>query len=131
MAVNALDILAAMPPERQAAIEAGYKQLLAEVEGLAELRRLAGQAQTEVAAKLRIKQPSLSRMERQADMYLSTLRAYVEAIGGKLELVAHLPGHPPLRIEQLGDIAPVKEILAGEDDIAAEKPARRKSARAA
>ena len=42
---------------------------------------------------------------KQADMYLSTLRSYVEAIGGELELTVKLPDCPPLRIHHLGDLA--------------------------
>jgi transcriptional regulator with XRE-family HTH domain len=52
------------------------------VEGLRELRKIAGKAQAEIAMALNIKQPSVSKIEKQTDMYLSTLRSYVEAIGG-------------------------------------------------
>ena len=50
---------------------------------------------------LNIKQPSVSKIEKQADMYLSTLRSYVQAIGGALELVVTLPGRPPMRLQHL------------------------------
>lgn len=53
-----------------------------EVEGLRELRQLAGKGQADIASALNIKQPSVSKIEKQTDMYLSTLRSYVEAIGG-------------------------------------------------
>ena len=69
-----------------------------------ELRQIAGKAQEDVASALNIKQPSVSKIENQADMYLSTLRSYVEAIGGKLELTVKLPARPPVRIEHLGDL---------------------------
>ncbi|AFK52171.1 DNA-binding protein [Tistrella mobilis KA081020-065] len=39
-------------------------------------------------------------------MYLSTLRNYIEAIGGELELTVRLPDQPPLRLQGLGDISP-------------------------
>jgi hypothetical protein len=74
-----------------------------EVESLRELREIAGKAQVEVAAALNIKQPSVSKIEKQADMYLSTLRGYVEAIGGELELVVRLPERPVARLYRLGD----------------------------
>lgn len=74
-----------------------------EVGGLRELRMIAGKAQADVATALRIKQPSVSKVENQTDMYLSTLRAYVEAIGGKLELVVKLPETPVARVYRLSD----------------------------
>ena len=73
------------------------------VESLRELRKIAGKAQTDVATALKIKQPSVSKMESQTDMCLSTLRGYVEALGGELELVVKLPERPALRIYRLGD----------------------------
>ena len=48
-------------------------------EGLRELRQIAGKAQADIATALKIKQPSVSKIEKQADMYLSTLPSYVEA----------------------------------------------------
>src|SRR5271163_3309552 len=74
-----------------------------EIEGLSELRRIVGKAQADIAETLNIKQPSVSKIEKQADMYLSTLRSYVEAVGGKLELVVKLPHHPALHLQHLGD----------------------------
>ena len=99
------DFIAELSPERQAEIEARYQVLKQEVEGLREVRQIAGKAQEDIAAALKIKQPSVSKIEKQADMYLSTLRSYVEAIGGKLELTVKLPGRPALRLQRLGDVA--------------------------
>ncbi len=98
------EVIASLPIERQERIEAQYQALRQEVESLRQLRRQAGMGQAEIAKALRIKQPSVSRIERQTDMYISTLRGYVEAMGGTLELVVHLPSQPPLRLMQLSDI---------------------------
>lgn len=106
MARSLNDMLADLPPERQAGVEARYQELKQEVEGLRELRQIAGKAQLEIAEALNIKQPSVSKIERQTDMYLSTLRSYVEAIGGKLELTVKLPMRPLLRIHHLGEVTP-------------------------
>ena len=81
----------------------GLQEIRHEVTGLRELRRIAGKAQADVAAVLRIKQPSVSKVENQNDMHLSTLRAYVKAIGGKLELVVKLPERPVARVYRLSD----------------------------
>lgn len=96
--------MASLPADRLAEIEARYQEMLREIEGLAELRRLAGKAQADVARALDIKQPSISKIEHQADMYISTLRDDVEALGGRLDIVVTLPGHQPLRFDGLGDL---------------------------
>lgn len=98
------DVIASLPQDQQAEIETRYQQMRREVEGLRELRQIAGKAQEDIATALNIKQPSVSKIEKQADMYLSTLRSYVEAVGGKLELIVQLPGAPVLRLDHLGDI---------------------------
>jgi len=99
------EIIAALPADEQEAVEARYQGLKQEVEGLRELRQITGKAQAEIASALNIKQPSVSKIEKQADMYLSTLRGYVEAIGGKLELTVKLPARPAFTIHHLGDVA--------------------------
>lgn len=99
------DIITSLPADEQEAVEARYQELKQEVEGLRELRQIAGKAQADIATALNIKQPSVSKIEGQADMYLSTLRSYVEAIGGKLELTVKLPARPLLRLHNLGDLA--------------------------
>lgn len=58
---------------------------------LAEIRKQTGLTQEELAKTLGIKQPSLSKLESQSDMQISTLQRLIEALGGKLELIAHLP----------------------------------------
>jgi predicted XRE-type DNA-binding protein len=97
------DIIAELPPDRRARIDAQYKKLKQDVESLRALRTIAGKAQADIATILKIKQPSVSKIEKQADMYLSTLRSYVEAIGGELELVVRLPERPVLRLQNLGE----------------------------
>ena len=74
-----------------------------DVEGLRELRRIAGKGQADIASVMQINQPAVSKSEKQADMYISTLRSYVEALGGELELTVRLPKRPVLRIHHLGD----------------------------
>jgi transcriptional regulator with XRE-family HTH domain len=58
---------------------------------VSELRQLAGKSQREIADILGIKQPSLSKLEKQTDMQISTLRRIVAALGGELEIVARFP----------------------------------------
>jgi len=58
---------------------------------ISEVRKLAGKSQRQVARELGIKQPSLSKLEKQSDMQISTLRRIVAALGGELEVVARFP----------------------------------------
>jgi transcriptional regulator with XRE-family HTH domain len=66
------------------------KDLLGELL-LSEVRRLTGKSQQEVAETLGMKQPSLSKLETQRDMQISTLRKIVRALGGELEVLARFP----------------------------------------
>lgn len=88
---NFKELEAKMSPERRASIHAMARDAMAEML-LAEIRRQAGLTQTNLAEALGIKQPSLSKLEAQDDMQISTLRRIIEALGGELELVAKLPG---------------------------------------
>jgi len=79
-----------MSPERRARNESATSKLLLEI-GLDELRKLKEITQVELADKLEMNQGALSRIERQADMHISTLRSIVEALGGTLTLRAEFP----------------------------------------
>ena len=92
------DLKARMLPEARARAESRTKDMIAEML-LTEIRQLVGLTQEDVAKKLGIKQPTLSKLESQDDMYISTLRRLVEALGGKLEMVVHLPSGD-IRIQQ-------------------------------
>jgi len=117
------EMIDALPKQRRERIDARYRELKDEVESLSELRKAAGKAQADIAATLKIKQPSVSKIERQTDMYLSTLRSYVEAVGGKLDLVVRLPAHRAIRLHRLG------EVLSGEKPASQRRIARSSSAK--
>ncbi len=104
MGRNLNQIIADLPADRQARIDGRYREMKDQVEGLRELRQVAGKAQADIATALNIKQPSVSKIEKQADMYLSTLRNYVHAIGGELELVVRLPSRQEIRLQRFGDV---------------------------
>jgi len=59
---------------------------------LTEIRKEVGLTQEDLAKVMGIKQPSLSKLESQGDMQISTLHRLVAALGGELELIAHMPG---------------------------------------
>ncbi len=66
---------------------------------LSEIREWAGKSQQQVAKAIGIRQPSLSKLERQSDMQISTLRRIVRALGGELEVIAKFP-KGDVKIEQ-------------------------------
>ena len=84
------ELRAGMAPEDLTASKARAQELMSEMV-LAELRRHTGMTQAQLAEQLGIRQPSLSKLEGQADMQISTLRRLVEALGGELELAVRLP----------------------------------------
>jgi DNA-binding XRE family transcriptional regulator len=92
-----------MRPESLARAKSRAKEMMAEML-LSELRHAAGLTQEELAAALGIKQPSLSQLESQEDMQISSLRRLIRALGGELELIAHMPGGA-IRIRQFNDAA--------------------------
>ena len=98
------EIMASLPAVRRRRIEARTQELVAEVEGLKALRQLTERSQEQMAEALGVKQPSVHKMERQTDLYLSTLRRFVEAAGGTLELRVELPGKGVLHLTGVGDI---------------------------
>lgn len=79
-----------MTPEQLAQADMEAREMMAEMV-LAEIRKFAGVTQEELAATLGVTQPSLSKLENQDDMQISTLRRVIEALGGELEIIVHLP----------------------------------------
>lgn len=96
------ELRAQMSPESQARVEAKVQVLLAEMP-LNELRRARGLSQKRLAEVLHVQQPAVAKMERRADMYISTLRSHIEAMGGQLEVVAHFP-EGAVRISNFSDL---------------------------
>jgi transcriptional regulator with XRE-family HTH domain len=89
--INANDILAELSPARRAKVLARGRQLIAEEVALRQLRRAHDLTQQRMAELLHMNQASISKLESRSDMLLSTLRSYVEAMGGSLRLVLEFP----------------------------------------
>lgn len=79
-----------MSPERRERIRRRTEELLAELP-LQELRQARALSQEELAEVLGLNQATISKLERRTDMYLSSLRRFVEAMGGELEITASFP----------------------------------------
>ena len=78
---------------------------------LAELRQVRHFSQEQLAAELSAKQPAVAKMEKKADMYISTLRRFVEAMGGELETRAHFPDGD-VKINEFEDLAETQQPAA-------------------
>jgi len=97
MAKRLEQMMADLPQARRVAIEARAGELAT----LKDLRQAAEQTQQDLAAALGVGQDTISRLEKRSDMLLSTMRRYVEAMGGSLELVAQFPNRPSVVIDHL------------------------------
>jgi transcriptional regulator with XRE-family HTH domain len=96
------EVLATLPPARRKAIERGTKELIQDELSLRELRKAHKLTQVKLAKALNTSQEVISRMEHNSDLLLSTLRNYVEAVGGKLQLTAEFPGKSPVALTGFG-----------------------------
>jgi transcriptional regulator with XRE-family HTH domain len=91
-----------MSPAAQTRAKARTQAMLAEMP-LDELRRARALSQARLAEALEINQSEVSRIEHRTDLYLSTLRSYIEAMGGELEIIARFPDGA-VRVKQLDDL---------------------------
>lgn len=96
------ELRAQMSPESRARSEVKAQAMLAEMP-LNELRQARGLSQKMLAEVLHVQQPSVAKLERRTDMYISTLRSHIEAMGGELEVVARFPDGT-VKISNFSDI---------------------------
>lgn len=90
MAKKFTELRAGMSPRAQARAAARAQAMLLQMQ-LQELRKARQMTQVELARAMSIEQAAVSKIERREDMYVSTLREYVKALGGELKLVASFP----------------------------------------
>lgn len=107
-----------LPADRKARIEAHTRDLEAEYLTLQELRQAAGLTQAGVSRELGMPQSNVSRLEKGSDMLLSTLRQYIEAMGGTLTLTVELPDKPPIRLNLLSDLVDRQVITESQHPLA-------------
>lgn len=125
------ELKATLPPDAIARIDARVRETMSRLR-LSDIREAVGQTQVAVAAKLELGQASVSKIESAADMYLSTLRRYIEALGGELVVSARFPEGTVVPIESLSSVpkkkrarAPVKKKSAGRRAAGTTKPRKR------
>src|ERR1700722_16903004 len=98
MSLDINDFVKTLPIARQRKIAKRAAELMAEEMTLQELRRAREITQEKMAKKLGIAQKQISEIERRTDMHISTLRRSIEAMGGKLSLVAEFPDRKPVKL---------------------------------
>lgn len=113
MPVNATEILARIPSDRRARIEARVAATVEEIgrAGLKDLRVLADAKQDQVAARMAVSQPAIAKLERRSDALLSTVQQYVQAIGGRMRVIVDLPDRGPIELD-MPALHPAEEITA-------------------
>ncbi len=91
-------------PARRKRIDAIKKAMLAEIR-LQDLRRARSMSQASLAEAMDVAQSEISKIERRTDLYVSTLRSYLEAMGAELHIIATFPGGEKVEINQFSQLA--------------------------
>jgi hypothetical protein len=120
--VSYQDVIAKFTPERRRKIALRAAELIAEEFSLGDLRKAKRMTQEQVARRLGGRQVYVSRLEHRSDMKLSTLREYVRAIGGDLQLMVTFPRDRSVNLRDIG------EVPARRKRTPAKRPNQRKSA---
>ena len=86
------DLIDKMPPDRRLRVDQ-IAQELRQAMDLTQLRAARRISQAALGELLHVEQPAVAKLEKRTDMYVSTLRRFIEAMGGELEIVARFPDH--------------------------------------
>ena len=101
MTVSLKEAMGRVSARRRKGIEARAETLIAEEMTLQDLRKALELTQQKLAERLDVKQESISNLEKRSDLLLSTLRGYIEAMGGDLSLLVRFPDRPPVELKSL------------------------------
>jgi transcriptional regulator with XRE-family HTH domain len=104
MAKNLNEIMQKLPRDRVQKIEERAAELIAEHLTLRDVRKARELTQERMAELLGIRQDSISKLEKRTDLLLSTLRSYLNAMGGELQLIVEFPDRPPVVITGLAEL---------------------------
>ena len=96
--------IAQLPAKRRARVNARAAEPIAEGMSLRDLRKALNRTQADIADRLGVGQDTVSRYEQRTDMLLSTLQNYIQAMGGKLTILAEFPNRRPVKLSTLHDI---------------------------
>jgi hypothetical protein len=111
MGTTLKDTMKKLPAARRKKVEARANELIAQEMTLRELRQAHRRTQERIAEALNIGQEGVSRLEKRTDLLISTLRSYIEAMGGSLSIIAKFPDHPPVEVAGLTNIDTDREPI--------------------
>jgi transcriptional regulator with XRE-family HTH domain len=106
MARTLNEVIKGLPLDQQQEIETQAARLIEDEMTLRDLRKAHELTQERMAEALHISQDGVSRIEKRSDFLLSTLRSYVEAMGGKLRLIVEFPNRKPVMLSDFDSLAP-------------------------
>jgi transcriptional regulator with XRE-family HTH domain len=98
------DVIRKLSRAERNKVETRARQLIAEEMTLKQLRKARRYTQRKVAKSLRIGQEGVSKIEKRSDLLISTLRGYVNAMGGELSLVVEFPDREPVVLSGISDV---------------------------
>ena len=101
MTISLKTVMDNLPPEQRAKVEQRAADLIAEEMTLQDLRKAREFTQIRMGELLNMRQENVSRLERRADLLVSTLQSYIAAMGGELSLVVEFKDRPPVKISGL------------------------------
>ena len=110
MSRNVNEIIRKLNPAQRRKVETRATQLIAEEMTLRQLRKAHKLTQQRLAKHLHIGQEGVSRLEKRSDLLISTLRYYIEAMGGNLSLVAVFPDRKPVVLSGIAEAASQRRI---------------------
>jgi transcriptional regulator with XRE-family HTH domain len=105
-----------MGAARRKKVERRAAELIAEEMSLRELRRAHKLTQERIAETLGIGQDQVSRLEQRSDLLLSTLRGYVEAMGGQLKVIAEFPHRNPVLLSGFASLGAEETVVAARKE---------------
>ena len=130
------EFIKGLPADHQAEIKRRSAEFINEYETLQQMRKARALTQKKLAKKLGVAQVAVSKLENRSDLLLSTLRSYVEAMGGTLDLIVHFPDRQPLKLATIGieDEEPLtkpsrKKVKATVRKASPRKPAQKSAAK--
>lgn len=110
MATSLKDKMKKLPAKRRQRVNARASQLIDEELSLQELRKARELTQERMAELLQIRQENVSRLEKRSDLLVSTLRSYIEAMGGHLKVIVEFPDQPPVEIDGLFTVDKTRRV---------------------
>ena len=103
------DLMDGLEPDGRARIGARAEEIDQKYLTLKKIRSHMELTQTALARNMGMAQPTNAQLEQRNDIHVSTLRKYIEALGGTLSIIADMPGQGPVPLTGLGDRRPASD----------------------